>query len=70
MYDEEVICHGGFQNAISHYAICGEGLCIGYDSGDAVSKITSQSLHFPEEGSSKVIYDMPMIYNNGREWQW
>jgi arylsulfatase len=28
---------GAFRTQSGHYALCGEGLCIGYDSGDAVS---------------------------------
>ena len=41
-----------------HYAICGEGLCIGRDSGDPVSK--EYSPQFPFSGGTvvKVVYDV------------
>jgi arylsulfatase len=31
--DETVAAEGRFRTQSGHYALCGEGLCIGYDSG-------------------------------------
>jgi len=35
--DEKMVAQGAFRTQTGHYALCGEGLCIGYESGDAVS---------------------------------
>jgi hypothetical protein len=35
--DDKAVGEGDFRTQSGHYALCGEGLCIGYDSGDAVS---------------------------------
>jgi arylsulfatase A-like enzyme len=35
--DDKVIAEGEIRTMTGHFAITGEGLCIGYDSGDAVS---------------------------------
>ena len=36
--DDEVVGRMTIRTVTGHFALCGEGLCIGYDSGDAVSK--------------------------------
>ena len=36
--DEVVGQRGDFRTMTGHFSLCGEGLCIGYDSGDAASK--------------------------------
>ena len=35
--DEKDVAKGAFRTKSGHYALCDEGLCIGYDGGDAVS---------------------------------
>ena len=42
-----------------HFSLCGEGLCIGYDSGDAASQAYAGS-PFPFTGGTltKVIFDV------------
>ena len=47
-----------FRTQTGHYAICGEGLCVGYDSADAVSK--EYPLKFPFSGGRilKVVFDI------------
>ena len=36
--DDEVVAEEEIRTVTGHFSLCGEGLCIGYDSGDAVSK--------------------------------
>lgn len=56
--DGKLIKSEPFRTQSGHYAICGEGLCIGYDSGDPVS----QQYHhlFPFDGGTihKVVFDV------------
>jgi arylsulfatase len=40
------------------YALCGEGLCIGYDSGDAVSSLYSPTFEFTGGEIVKVVFDV------------
>jgi arylsulfatase A-like enzyme len=56
--DNAAVDSGRFRTEAGHYALCGEGLCIGYDSGDAVS--TDYEGHFTFTGGRvmKVIYDV------------
>jgi arylsulfatase len=56
--DEEVIGSADFRTQTGHYALAGEGLCIGYDSGDPVS--AEYKGRFPFSGGRviKVIFDM------------
>jgi arylsulfatase len=41
------------------YTLCGEGLCVGYDGGDSVSKLYEGS-RFPFTGGTigKVVFDL------------
>ena len=42
-----------------HFSLCGEGLCIGYDSGDAVSsEYTARVRRSPAARSTKVVFDV------------
>jgi hypothetical protein len=41
-----------------HFALCGEGLCIGYDSGDAVSSEYKPKFEFTGGQIAKVIFDI------------
>ena len=42
-----------------HFSLCGEGLCIGYDCGDAVSAAsTSRSSSSPAATIVKVVFDV------------
>jgi catechol 2,3-dioxygenase-like lactoylglutathione lyase family enzyme len=36
--DDEVVAEGPMRTQPGHFTLCGEGLCVGRDSGDAVSK--------------------------------
>jgi hypothetical protein len=37
--DDKAVAEGRFRTQSGHYALCGEGLCVGYDSGDPVSSV-------------------------------
>jgi hypothetical protein len=56
--DDKPAGSAGFRTQSGHYALCGEGLCVGYDSGDAVSK--EYIPKFPYSGGRivKVVFDV------------
>jgi arylsulfatase len=56
--DDKAVASAPFRTLTGHYAICGEGLCIGYDSGDSVS--SEYKAKFPFSGGRvvKVVYDV------------
>jgi arylsulfatase len=56
--DEEVAETKPFRTQTGHYALCGEGLCIGYDSGDAVSSEYKGKFAFSGGRIVKVVYDV------------
>jgi arylsulfatase A-like enzyme len=56
--DGKVVAEKPFRTQSGHYAICGEGLCIGYDSGDAVSRDYNSNFSFAGGKIIKVIYDV------------
>ena len=35
--DDQVVAEQEIRTVMGHFSLCGEGLCIGYDSGDAAS---------------------------------
>ena len=56
--DDKPVDSGKFRIQTGHYALCGEGLCIGYDSGDAVSAEYTGKFPFTGGRIIKVIYDV------------
>jgi len=56
--DDKLVTEVPFRIQSGHYALTGEGLCIGYDSEDAVSK--SYPYRFPFSGGliHKVVFDV------------
>lgn len=56
--DDKLMGEAPFRTQSGRFALCGEGLCIGYDSGDAVSR--SYTNRFPFSGGEihKVVYDV------------
>lgn len=56
--DAKEMAGGAFRTQTGHYALCGEGLCIGYDSGDAVSKEYKPKFEFTGGEIIKVIYNI------------
>ena len=56
--DDKAVASGDFRTQTGHYALCGEGLCVGYDGGDAVSKEYKPKFPFTDGKVIKVIYDI------------
>jgi arylsulfatase len=56
--DDQVMAEGSFRTQSGHYALCGEGLCVGYDSGDAVSSEYKPKFEFSGGRIVKVVYDV------------
>jgi hypothetical protein len=47
-----------FRTIASRYSLCGEGLCIGYDGGDAVSSHYTPKFEFTGGRIVKVVFDV------------
>jgi arylsulfatase len=56
--DDQAVADGDFRTQSGHYALAGEGLCIGYDSGDAVSNAYKSAFKFSGGEVEKVIFDV------------
>ena len=56
--DDKVVAAGKFRTQSGHYALCGEGLCIGYDSGDSISAEYKGRFPFTGGRIIKVVYDV------------
>ncbi|KQR52417.1 arylsulfatase [Leifsonia sp. Leaf336] len=57
--DDEKVAEQEIRTILGHFSLCGEGLCIGYDSGDAVSKLYAGSrFEFTGGEISKVVFDI------------
>lgn len=56
--DEEPVAHAAFRTQTGRYALCGEGLCIGRDSGDAVSSEYKPQFPFSGGRVVKVVFDV------------
>ncbi len=57
--DDDMVAEQEIRTVLGHFSLCGEGLCIGYDSGDAVSEAYAGS-RFPFTGGElvKVVLDV------------
>jgi len=56
--DDKVVAEGPFRTQSGHYALCGEGLSIGTDSGDSVSSEYKPKFEFTGGRVIKVIFDV------------
>ena len=56
--DDEVVAEDEIRGVASRYSLCGEGLCIGYDGGDAVSGEYRPKFGFSGGTIIKVVYDV------------
>ncbi|MBO9202874.1 MULTISPECIES: arylsulfatase [Niastella] len=56
--DDKEQANGEFRTQTGRYALCGEGLCIGYDSGDSVSNEYTPKFPFTNGTVIKVIFDV------------
>jgi arylsulfatase len=56
--DDQTIAESEIRTIASRYSLCGEGLCIGYDGGDAVSRHYGHRFEFTGGAIQKVIFDV------------
>jgi hypothetical protein len=56
--DDEVIAEGEIRTQAGRYSLAGEGLCIGYDGGDAVSSEYKPKFEFTGGKIVKVVFDI------------
>ena len=56
--DERTADEREIRTMTGHYALCGEGLCIGYDSGDAVTAAYRPRFDFTGGTIVKVVFDV------------
>ena len=56
--DDEVVAEEEIRTIASRYSLCGEGLCIGYDGGDAVSSEYTPAFELTGGRIVKVVFDV------------
>lgn len=56
--DDQVVAEGEMRTMTGHFSLCGEGLCIGYDGGDAVSSMYTPKFEFTGGQIKKVVFDV------------
>jgi hypothetical protein len=56
--DDEVVDEQEIRTIAAFYALCGEGLCVGYDSGDAVSSEYKPKFEWTGGEIVKVVFDV------------
>lgn len=56
--NDKVAAEGRFRTETGRYALCGEGMCVGYDGGDAVSSEYGPGFRFEGGSIIKVVFDI------------
>jgi arylsulfatase len=56
--DDEVVGEAEMRTIVAFYALCGEGLCVGYDAGDAVSSAYKPKFEWTGGEIVKVVFDV------------
>ena len=56
--DDEIVAEAPIRTMTGHFSLCGEGLCIGYDGGDAVSAEYVPKFEFTGGTIAKVVFDV------------
>ena len=56
--DDEVVAEDQIRTVLGHFSLCGEGLCIGYDSADPVSSLYPSGFPFANGEIVKVVFDI------------
>jgi arylsulfatase len=57
--DDQQVGEKQIRTVLGHFSLCGEGLCIGYDSGDSVSsQYTGSRFEFENGTITKVVFDI------------
>ena len=55
--DDKIIAEAEIRTQTGHSSLCGEGLCMGYDGGDAVSSAYKPKFEFTGGKIVKVVFD-------------
>jgi arylsulfatase len=56
--DDRVVAESEIRTMTGHFAITGEGLCIGFDSGDPVSSEYDRDFEFSDGTLGRVVFDV------------
>jgi hypothetical protein len=56
--DDQVVAEQEIRTMTGHFSLCGEGLCTGYDGGDAVSGQYTPTFPFTDGEIIKVVFDI------------
>jgi arylsulfatase len=56
--DDKMVAEGEIRTMTGHFSLCGEGLCVGYDSSDPVSSEYGSNSHFTGGTIKKVVFDV------------
>jgi len=56
--DNKAVAEGAFRTQVGHYSLAGEGLAVGYDSGDPVSSAYGPGFRFRGGRIAKVVYEV------------
>ena len=56
--DDAVVAEEEIRTMTGHFSLCGEGLCIGYDSGDAVSGEYKPKFEFSGGTIARVVFEV------------
>jgi hypothetical protein len=56
--DDKVLAESEIRTMTGHFSLCGEGLCVGYDSSDPVSSEYGSNSHFTGGTINKVVFDI------------
>ena len=56
--DDKMVAQDEIRTVLGHFSLCGEGLCIGYDSSDPVSSLYSSGFAFTGGEIVKVVFDV------------
>ena len=56
--DDKLVDENEIRTMTGHFSLCGEGLCICYDSGDAVSAEYKSNVKFSGGTIAKVVFDV------------
>ena len=56
--DDKVVAEAEIRTMTGHFSLCGEGLCVGYDSSDPVSSDYGTKSHFTGGTITKVVFDV------------
>ena len=56
--DDQMVAEAEIRTVMGHFSLCGEGLCIGYDSADPVSSMYTSGFPFTGGTLKKVVFDI------------